>query len=182
MAFTLRTCVNPGDDVPGAIKLDECVEVSVVGADRVPLHIDAHHCRRWRYREHVDPRLDVWRSAVFLDNLVGTAPWGTKIEPNFGWLIDMFRSLERYSAMLPVRDGVSFGLKNQKAGLCFIYGENIDTWPQVCPSGNPPPCTPGEMVDLNLQETNQINSSGGSERVDATVSWRPRDATKFPPL
>ena len=121
------------------------------------------------------------RLRLLIHNLVGTAPWGTKIEPNFGWLIDMFRSLERYSAMLPVRDGVSFGLKNQKAGLCFIYGENIDTWPQVCPSGNLPPCTPEEMVDLNLQETNQINSSGGSERVDATVSWRPRDATKFPP-
>jgi hypothetical protein len=121
------------------------------------------------------------RLRLLIHNLVGTAPWGTKVEPNFGWLIDMFRSLERFSAMLPVRDGVSFGLNNQKAGLCFIYGGNIDTWPQVCPSGNLPPCTPSEMVELNLQETNQINSSGGSQRVDATVSWRPRDATKFPP-
>lgn len=121
------------------------------------------------------------RLRLLIHNLVGTAPWGTKIEPNFGWLIDMFRSLERFSAMLPVRDGVSFQLDDQKAGLCFTYGENIDTWPQVCPSGNPPPCTPAEMIDLNLKETNQINSSGGSERVDATVSWRPRDATKFPP-
>lgn len=121
------------------------------------------------------------RLRLLIHNLMGTAPWGTKIEPNFGWLIDMFRSLERFSAMLPVRDGISFGLNNQKAGLCFLYGENIDTWPQVCPSGNPPPCTPTEMVELNLEETNQINSSGGSERIDATVSWRPRDATKFPP-
>lgn len=121
------------------------------------------------------------RLRLLIHNLVGTAPWGTKVEANFSWLIDMFRSLERFSAMLPVRDGISFGLNNQKAGLCFIYGENIDTWPQVCPSGNPPPCTKAEMVDLNLQETNQINSSGGSERVDATVSWRPRDKTKFPP-
>ena len=121
------------------------------------------------------------RLRLLIHNLVGTAPWGTKIEPNFGWLIDMFRSLERFSAMLPVRDGISFGLKDQKVGLCFLYGENIDTWPQVCPSGNLPPCTPSEMVELNLKETNQINSSGGSERVDATVSWRPRDATRFPP-
>ena len=62
--------INLGDDVPGAIKLDECVEVSVVAADHVPLHIDAHHCRRWRYGEHVDSRFDVWRSAVFLDKVM----------------------------------------------------------------------------------------------------------------
>jgi hypothetical protein len=46
------------------------VELCVVGADRVPLHIDANHCRRWRYLEHVDSRLDVWRGAVFLDKVI----------------------------------------------------------------------------------------------------------------
>jgi hypothetical protein len=121
------------------------------------------------------------RLRLLIHNLVGMAPWGTKVEANFSWLIDMFQSLERFSAMLPVRDGISFGLNNQQAGLCFIYGENIDTWPNPCPSGNPPPCTSAEMVNLNLQETNQINSTGGTERVDATVSWRPRDKTKPPP-
>jgi hypothetical protein len=39
--------INLGDDVPGAIKLDERVEVRVVAADRVPLNIDTHNCRRW---------------------------------------------------------------------------------------------------------------------------------------
>ena len=120
------------------------------------------------------------RLRLLIHNLVGTAPWGTKIEANVAWLIDMFQSLERLAAMLPVRDGIKFGLTHTDAGLCFLYGENIDTWPQVCPSGNPPPCNSGEMVALNLSETNQINSSGTSEHVDATVSWRPRDPT-FPP-
>jgi hypothetical protein len=121
------------------------------------------------------------RLRLLIHNLVGTAPWGTKIEANVAWLIDMFQSLERLAAMLPIRDGIKFGLTHTDAGLCFIYGDNIDTWPQVCPSGNPPPCNSGEMVELNLSETNQINSSGTAERVDATVSWRPRDPT-FPPL
>ncbi len=120
------------------------------------------------------------RLRLLIHNLMGTAPWGTKIEPNLSWLVDMFQSLERLEAMLPVRDGIKFGLTHSDAGLCFLYGDNIDTWPQVCPSGNPPPCTSAEMVDLNLSETKQINSSGTLEHVDATVSWRPRDAT-FPP-
>jgi hypothetical protein len=117
------------------------------------------------------------RLRLLIHNLMGTAPWGTKIEPNFAWLVDIFQSLERLSAMLPVRDGLKFGLTHTDAGVCFIYGDNIDTWPQVCPSGNPPPCNAGEMTALNLDETNQINSSGTSEHVDATVSWRPRDPT-----
>jgi hypothetical protein len=62
--------INLGDDVPVVIMLDERVEVRVVGADRVSLHIYAHHCRRWGYCEHVDPRLDVWCSAVFLDKVI----------------------------------------------------------------------------------------------------------------
>jgi hypothetical protein len=119
------------------------------------------------------------RLRLLIHNLVGTAPWGTKIEADFDWFIDMFQSLERLAAMLPVRDGIKFGLTHTDAGLCFLYGENIDTFPQVCPSGNPPPCNKEEMVALNLNETEQINSGGTSAHVDATVSWRLRDLT-FP--
>jgi len=115
------------------------------------------------------------RLRLLIHNLAGTAPWGTRIEPNITWLFDMFRSLERLAAMLPVRDGIKFGLTHTDAGLCFIYGENIDPWPAVCPSGNAPPCTSAEMYEVNLAETNAINASGTAERVDATVSWRPRD-------
>jgi hypothetical protein len=125
--------------------------------------------------------LEPGRLRLLIHNLVGTAPWGTKIEPNFAWLIEMFQSLERLSAMLPVSDGIKFGLTHTDAGLCFLFGENIDAWPEVCPSGNPPPCTKDEMIALNLSETNQINAGGTLAHVDATISWRPRDATKFPP-
>lgn len=62
--------INLGNDVPGAIELDECVEVRIVGADRVILHIDTHHRRRRRYCEHVEPSLDVRRGAVLLDKVV----------------------------------------------------------------------------------------------------------------
>jgi hypothetical protein len=117
------------------------------------------------------------RLRLLIHNLFGTAPWGTQITPSFAWLVDMFQSLERLEAMLPVRDGLKFGLTHTDAGLCWLYGASIDTWPQVCPSGNPPPCTATEMVALNLAETEQINASGTAERVDATVSWRPRDPT-----
>ncbi|MCI0340152.1 MAG: hypothetical protein L0216_03210 [Planctomycetales bacterium] len=120
------------------------------------------------------------RLRLLIHNLRGKAPWGTQIEPSFSWLVDMFQSLERLSSMLPVCDGLKFGLTHTDAGLCFSYGENIDTWPQVCPSGGAPPCTAAEMVALNLSETQQINASGTLEHVDATVSWRPRDPT-FPP-
>jgi hypothetical protein len=120
------------------------------------------------------------RLRLLIHNLTGTAPWGTVITANFAWLIDMFQSLERLSSMLPVSDGIKFGLTHTDAGLCYVFGENIDPWPAVCPSGNAPPCNSGEMVALNLAETNQINASGTVEHVDATVSWRPRDPT-FPP-
>jgi hypothetical protein len=114
------------------------------------------------------------RLRLLIHNLVGTAPWGNTITPNFGWLVDMFQALERFSNMLPVRDGLKFGLTHADAGLCFIYGDNIDTWPQPTP-------TPAEMVQLILSETEQINASGTNERVDATVGFRMRDAAKFPP-
>ena len=61
---------NLGNDVPGAVELDESVEVGVVGADRVFLHVHTHHRRRRRNREHVDPRLDVRRGAVLFDTVV----------------------------------------------------------------------------------------------------------------
>jgi hypothetical protein len=115
------------------------------------------------------------RLRLLIHNLRGTAPWGTQMEPTFAWLVEMFQSLERLSAMMPVRDGIKFGLTHADVGLNFIYGENIDTWPAVCPSGLAPPCTQPEMVALLLEETNAINAAGTAERVDATVSWRPRD-------
>lgn len=115
------------------------------------------------------------RLRLLIHNLVGTAPWHTHIQSDFSWLINMFHSLERFSAMLPVSDGLKFGLTHDDAGLCFAYGENIDAWPQTCPSGNGPPCSEADIVDLNLAETRQINDSGTIEHVDATVSWRPWD-------
>ena len=105
---------------------------------------------------------------------VGTAPWGNTLTPDFSWLVDMFRALERFSNMLPVRDGLKFGLTHTDAGLCFVFGDNINSWPQPTP-------TKAEMVQLLLSETEQINAAGTLERVDATVAYRPRDAAKFPP-
>ena len=70
--------INLGDDVPGAIDFDERVEVRVVGADRVLLHVDAHHRSRRRDRKHVEPRLDVWRGAVLLDKVIEVLDWSTK--------------------------------------------------------------------------------------------------------
>lgn len=116
------------------------------------------------------------RLRLLIHNLVGTAPWGTKIESNFNWLVEMFQSLERFSAMAPVRDGIKFGLNHKDAGLCWLIGENIDPW--SCPSG---PCTTAENIAKLLRETNQINSGGTSEHVDATIGWRPRDRSMFPP-
>jgi hypothetical protein len=115
------------------------------------------------------------RLRLLIHNLVGTAPWGTNIQPDFSWLINMFHSLERFSAMLPVSDGLKFGLTHDDAGLCFVYGQNIEAWPQTCPSGVGPPCPQADILDLNLAETRAINASGTIERVDATVSWRPFD-------
>lgn len=115
------------------------------------------------------------RLRLMIHNLSGTAPWGTKIVPDFSWLLDMFQALERLSAMMPVRDGLKLGLMHADAGLCFVYGENLDPWPAVCPSGNAPPCSQAEMVEFDLRETNEINARGTAERVDATVVWRPRD-------
>ena len=113
------------------------------------------------------------RLRLLIHNQVGTAPWGTKIEPNFGWLIELVQSLERLSAMLPIQDGVKVGLTHKDAGLCWLLGENIDPW--TCPSG---PCTKEENIEKILREANEINSRGVSERVDASVSWRPRDLLK----
>jgi len=64
-------------------------------------------------------------------------------------------------------------VQTDDAGLCFIDGENVDAWPQTCPSGVGPPCPESDIVDLNLAETRQINAGGTIQHVDATVSWRP---------
>lgn len=64
-----------GDDVPGAIYLDERVKVRIVGTNCVILHVDAHNRRRRCYREHVKPSLDVRRGAVLLDKFVEVFDW-----------------------------------------------------------------------------------------------------------
>lgn len=115
------------------------------------------------------------RLRLMIHNLSGTAPWGTTIVPNFSWLVDMFQALERLSAMMPVRDGIKLGLTHADAGLCYVFGDTLDPWPAVCPSGSAPPCTKSEMVEVYLRETKELNASGTAERVDATVAWRPRD-------
>lgn len=116
------------------------------------------------------------RVRLLIHNIVGIAPWGTNIQPNLDWLVELFQALERLSAMFPVRDGIKFGLAQQNAGICFVFGENIDLF--NCLSG---PCTLQEKIDKLLKETKIINSAGTSEHIDATVGWRPRDTTKFPP-
>lgn len=49
--------INLGDDMPGAIALDERVEVRIVGADRVILHVYAHHRSRRCNSENIEPVL-----------------------------------------------------------------------------------------------------------------------------
>jgi hypothetical protein len=115
------------------------------------------------------------RLRLLIHNVIGMSPWSTKIESNITWLFEMFKGLERLSAMMPVRDGIKLGLTHTDAGICFTYGEELDAWPAICPSGSAPPCTPGEIFDRNMRETREINASGTAERVDATVVWRPRD-------
>jgi hypothetical protein len=70
--------INLGDNVPCAVEFDECVKVRIVCANRVILHIKAHHCRRWRYREYVEPSLDVWRGAVLFDKFVEVLYWAAE--------------------------------------------------------------------------------------------------------
>jgi hypothetical protein len=116
------------------------------------------------------------RVRLLIHNLVGTAGWGTKIEPNIGWLLEMLDALERLATMLPVHDGVRLGLTRRDAGVCFAFGENVD--PFACPSG---PCTKAEKIAKMVREAREINSRGTAEHVDATICWRPRDYTKLPP-
>lgn len=108
-------------------------------------------------------------------------PCSGRYTANITWLIDMFKSLERFATMLPVRDDIAFTLSHHTAGLCYTFGKQLDAWPAICPSGNPSPCTKSELEKRNIEETLEINSMGTSDHVDATVAWRPRDITKFPP-
>jgi hypothetical protein len=93
--------------------------------------------------------------------------------------------------MLPVSDHVTFG-SNPPAhhGLGWLTGSNIDAWPAVCPSGNPPSipdgqypnflvCPANEMLESILQEAKDLRAQG--TRIDITVAWRPRDPLKPPP-
>jgi hypothetical protein len=99
--------------------------------------------------------------------------------------------MERFGAMLPVSDGVVFGTNpGSDDGLAYVVGENIDAFPIVCPSGNPPSipdnefpnvlvCPRDEMLKSELKEAKQLRAQG--VRIDVTVTWRPRDPLKFPP-
>ena len=62
--------INFGYDMPGAIDLDERVEVRIVGADRILFHVDTHHSGCRCNSEYVDSCLDIRRSPVFLDKVV----------------------------------------------------------------------------------------------------------------
>ena len=126
-----------------------------------------------------------------IQSITGTAPWGNQIKSDLGWYVDLIFSMDRLGAMLPVSDGISQS-KNPDPddGLAFLQGEVIDAWPSVCPSGNPPSkpdddyrsvlvCPDDEMLESNLQEAKDLNSSG--TRIDITVIWRHRDPIRIPP-
>src|SRR5687768_8521865 len=62
--------INLGDDLPRTLKLDERVEVRVVGADRILLHVNTHYRGSWCNSEYVDSCLDIRRSSVFLNKVI----------------------------------------------------------------------------------------------------------------
>jgi hypothetical protein len=125
-----------------------------------------------------------------LESLARTAPWGNKILSNITWLLDLFESLTRLGAMLPVSDGISFGSNpNPLTGLSYIIGEKLDAWPEICPKGAPPSmpdeffpnflvCDKIEMRDEMVQEAIKLKSMG--IRVDVTLVWRQNDPMKPP--
>jgi len=134
------------------------------------------------------------RLRVLAKNLIGTAPWGNKIEADLGWFIEILFSLFRFSAMLPISDGFVIGPlepnNRPEIGFAWSGGEPVDTWPNPCPSGNPPSipdarfpnvlrCPGSEMNNFLIAEAKQLRSQGF--RIDTTVAWRPRDYAKFPP-
>ena len=73
--------INLGDDLPRTIKLDERVEVCVVGADRILLHVDTHYRCSWCNSEYVDSCLDIRRSSVFLDKAIEVFDRTAKYSP-----------------------------------------------------------------------------------------------------
>jgi hypothetical protein len=126
-----------------------------------------------------------------VESITRTAPWGNKILSNLSWLFDLGQSMERLSAMLPIRDGIQIGLGNVPTdiGLAWTGGTPIDAWPAVCRRGAPPSipdgeypnflgCPRDEMQESNLKEAKELNS--GDIRVDTTVTYRPRDVMKPP--
>lgn len=64
--------------MPGVIVLDKRMEVSIVGANRVLLHVDANHRRRRRDRKNVKPRLDVGGRAILLYKVVKVLDWAAE--------------------------------------------------------------------------------------------------------
>ena len=115
------------------------------------------------------------RLRLLIHNVIGMSPWSTKIESNITWLFEMFKGLERLSAMMPVRDGIKLGLTHTDAGICSPMARSSMPGLRYAHRERAAPCTPGEIFDRNMRETREINASGTAERVDATVVWRPRD-------
>jgi F5/8 type C domain len=128
------------------------------------------------------------RLRALVKSLFGNAPWGNRIIPNIGWFLEIGQSLNRLAAMLPVSDDIVIQSNpDPKIGLSWIGGQAFDTWPNPCPSGNPPSipdtrfpnvlrCPGGEMNSALVAEAKQLRSLG--YRVDVTVAWRPRDYAK----
>ena len=77
-SFLFIHVINLGDDTPGAIEFDERVEIRIVGADRVLLHIYSDHRRRRCDCENIEPRPDIRRGAVLLDKVVEVFDWATE--------------------------------------------------------------------------------------------------------
>ena len=69
-SFLFIHVINLGDDVPSAIEFDERVEICIVGADRVILHVYPDHRGSRCDSENIDSRLDVRRVAVLLDKVI----------------------------------------------------------------------------------------------------------------
>ena len=160
------------------------VEFSVIAGEEKIAHMEISELKFER-----SGRLRVLAKAI--QSITRTAPWGNTIKSDITWLFELGAAMERFGAMLPISDDVVHGQNpGENDGLGYVVGENIDAWPQVCPSGNPPSipdnqypnflvCPSNEMLDSNLQEAKQLNSLG--IRIDITVAWRPRDPMKPPP-
>ena len=161
------------------------VQFTIIGEGGVPLGVFI--IRELKFLK--SGRIRILAKAV--ESITRTAPWGHKIESNIFWLADLVDSMIRFGAMLPVSDGVFLGSNpSSDDGLAYIIGENIDAWPAVCPKGAAPSepdkqypeflvCPEDEMKESILAEAKFWKSQ--NVRVDVTLAWRLRDATRPEP-